>query len=212
MNIIILGPSGSGKGTQAKLICKELGLNCVSMGAILRNAAKNRPDINERINKKGELVPDEITFSVLKDYLEGRKIFDGILFDGYPRSVKQYNLLKSWIGKRGGRLDLALLLQISDEESVRRLSARRIDKKTGEIYNLITEPPPQSVLSANLIQRDDDKPEAIRKRLQWYKDTTNPLTRVLKEEGILIEIDGERPVKTIFEDTMRKLKAKDGKK
>ena len=205
MNIIILGTSGSGKGTQAKLLCGKLGLNYVSMGDILRAAAKNRVDIDETINKKGELVPDEITYSVLRDYLESKNIVDNILFDGYPRSARQYNFLKTWLTKKGKQFDLALLLEISDKEAIRRLSARRIDRKTGEIYNLITDPPPEKLSKGNLFIRDDDKPNAIKKRLQWYKDTTNPLIKILKKDGILIKIDGERPIDTIFVDIMRQI-------
>ena len=205
MNLIILGPSGSGKGTQARLLCDKLKLAYISMGDLLRDAARTRKDIDEWINKKGELVPDEITFSVLKEHLEKNKVYDNLLFDGYPRSIRQYNLLKSYLESKGVKLDMAIFLAISDEEAVRRLSARRIDVNTGEIYNLITEPPPQNIQLDNLVHRDDDKPEAIKRRLEWYEKETFPLIKLLGEQSVLIKVDGEQPIKTIFKTILERV-------
>lgn len=205
MNLIILGPSGSGKGTQAKLLCEKLGLAYLSMGDLLRATARQRKDIDEWINKKGELVPDEITFSVLKEHLEKKGVYDNILFDGYPRSVGQYNILKSWLESKGSKLDTAIFLDISDNEAVRRLSARRIDASSGKIYNLVTEPPPQNTPLENLIHRDDDKAEAIKRRLEWYKKETFPLIELLEKQSILIKVDGEQPIKAIFKTILGKL-------
>lgn len=205
MNLIILGPSGSGKGTQARLLCEKLALEYISMGDLLRATARQRKDIDEWINKKGELVPDEITFSVLKKHLEKKGVYDNILFDGYPRSVGQYNILKSWLESKGSKIDTAIFLDISDNEAVRRLSARRIDASSGKIYNLITEPPPQNTPLENLIHRDDDKAEAIKRRLEWYKKETFPLIELLEKQSILIKVDGEQPIKAIFKTILGKL-------
>ncbi len=212
MNFIILGSLGSGKGTQARLLAERLNPFYFETGEFLRELAKSNPSIDERINKKGELVPDKEMFSLLTKYLEdkvsGR---ENLLLEGYPRSVKQYELLKGWLAEKGQKIDKAILLEISEKESVRRISARRIDRKTGKIYNLITNPPDLNVDRKNLYQRPDDKPEAIKKRLAWYKDSVLPLVDVFEKEGILEKVDGERPIKVIFEDIMARLKVDEKK-
>lgn len=203
MNIIIFGPQGSGKGTQAKLISEKLGLFYFESGEFLRNLAESNPRIDEIINKKGELLPDEEIFSYATEYLE-KNDPDGknIIFDGYPRSVKQYELLTKWLETKDSRVDKAILLNISEEVSVKRLSARRICTKCGNVYNLITNLPPKGVCECGgeLVQREDDKPEAIKKRLDLYKKNTKPLIEIFKKDGLLVEINGERPINTIFED------------
>lgn len=210
MNIILLGPSGSGKGTQAELLSKKFNLIHFSTGEFLREVAKSRPDINEWINKKGQLVPDEITFGLVKEHFEGKKVFDGILFDGYPRSISQWHLLKRWFKEIGSPMPIALLINISDSEIVKRLSARREDPLTGKIYNLITDPPPPSVDKDSLVVRADDQPEKVQTRVNWYKDSVMPLVKELETEGILTSVDGERPIEVIFNDLVRIIEEKGG--
>ena len=166
--------------------------------------------IDEIINKKGELIEDGEMFSYMSRHLE-KKVHtgQGVLLDGYPRSITQYELLKEWLKERGTKVDRAIFLDISEKESVRRLSARRISKKTGKIYNLVTNPPPSG--SGRLIQRPDDKPAAIRKRLALYKKITEPLIKIFEKEGILVKVDGERPIDTIFKDIVDRLGVNDGK-
>ncbi len=206
MNIIILGPQGSGKGTQARLLSEKLSLFSFESGSFLREKAKSDPRIDEMINQKGELLQDEETFSLVRGYLKKNiPTLDNFILDGYPRSLKQYELLADWLKEEGKKIDLAILLNISDQEAVRRLSARVVCEKCGTVYNLITNPPPEGKCECggNLSQRPDDKPEAIEKRLQTYHATTAPLIEVLKKDGILVEVDGERPITVIADDLLK---------
>jgi adenylate kinase len=213
MNIIVLGPLGSGKGTQARLIAEKLNLFYIETGKFLRELAKSDSSIDERINKKGILLPDEEIFSLLTKHIEDKsQTRENLLLEGYPRSVKQYELLKEWLAKESQQIDKAIFLEISEKESIRRTSARKIDRKTGKIYNLITNPPGLDVDTNNLYQRPDDKPEAIKKRLDWFKDSVLPLVDVFEKEGILERVDGERPIETIFEDILSRLGGKENAK
>ncbi|MCH7640668.1 nucleoside monophosphate kinase [Patescibacteria group bacterium] len=210
MNIVIFGPQGSGKGTQARLLVDKFGLFHFESGKFLRKLAKKDRHIDEIINKRGKLIEDGKMFSYMSSYLEKKVNTEGVLLDGYPRSITQYELLKEWLKERGTKVDRAIFLDISEKESVRRLSARRISKKTGKIYNLVTNPPPSD--GGKLIQRPDDKPAAIRKRLALYKQTTEPLIKVFEKEGVLMKIDGERPIDMIFKDIVDRLIVNDGKR
>jgi adenylate kinase len=207
MNILLIGPQGSGKGTQAQLLVGEFGLYYVESGEILRAAAKSDPVIDRLINKEGKLLPDDITFRLVTDKLEReRPQRDGILFDGFPRSVSQFELLDDWLSQMGKKINLTILIEISEEVSVKRLSARRIDPTNGKIYNLVTEPPPPEVDINSLVQREDDKPEAIKKRLELYKQVTGPLVERLDAAGTLKVVGGERPIEIIYEEISKAIK------
>lgn len=206
MNIIILGALGSGKGTQARLIAEKLNLFYFESGKFLRELAKSDSSIDERINKKGELLPDEEIFSLLTKHIEDKNpTRENLLLEGYPRSVKQYELLKEWLAEKSQQIDHVIFLEISEKEVMKRTSARKIDRKTGKIYNMITNPPGSDVNTNNLYQRPDDKPEAIKKRLDWFKHSVLPLVDVLEKEGNLERVDGERPIETIFKDILSRL-------
>lgn len=212
MNVAILGKQASGKGTQAELLAEEFDFFEVHVGRILKEAAKKDSEIDRIVNIEGELVPDETAFSYTTDYIEkNNKEGRDILFDGYPRSVEQYELLKEWLEKKGQKLNFVIWLDISDKTAIKRISARRVCSKCGEIYNLLTNPPPSEEkcsCGGKLVQRKDDKKEAVKKRLAWSRETRAPLLDVFKRDGILIEVDGERPIKVIFEDIVKKLKEK----
>ena len=209
MNLIILGSPGSGKGTQAKFLVDKFKLFYLDMGKFLRGVAKGNPNIDKIMNQKGKLLPAGIVFSLMSEQLE-EKVPErkNILFDGYPRSIKQYEMLKDWLGEKRTEINHVVLLEISENESIKRLSARRICEKCGTIYNLITNPPPEEgcECGGKLIQRSDDNPEAIKQRLSEYKKTTESLVEIFKKDGILIEVDGERPIDTIFEDILKRIK------
>jgi len=207
MNVVILGPQGSGKGTQAKLLAKEFGLNYFEMGQILRDIAQssspNAGIVREYLTS-GRLVPDKVIREVLENFLN---VADsgGIIFDGFPRNIKQYKLLKRFLAKNKKKIDKVINLVVSEKESIRRLSARRIDKKTGKVYNLLTSPPPKSVDPNNLVVRNDDRLPVIKERLKIYNTQTTRVILEAKKEGILEEVDGERPIDVIFEDIKSRL-------
>ncbi len=205
MILLILGPQGSGKGTQAKRLAAEFGLYYFDAGAELRKIAKTDARINEIVNKRGELLPDLEMFGVVTKALGERT--NNLILDGYPRSLKQFELITGWLANKGSKIAKAIYLRVSQPESIKRLSARRSDPETGKIYNLITRPPGPGVDITKLIQREDDKPEAIRERLMVYHQTTEPLINKLRELGALIETDGERPVEEIYSELKKKVES-----
>lgn len=205
MIILMMGPQGSGKGTQAKLLAQKLGYFYFDLGAHLRKIAQDDPRIDEIVNKIGALVPDAEIFEIVTNFLSQRGLYDNLILDGYPRSVAQYRLLKDWLAAHNSGINKAIFLRVSDEVSVRRLSARRIDERTGKIYNLLTNPPGPEVDQSKLVQREDDKPEAIAKRLSYYHQTTQPLVELLRKEGLLIEVDGEQSIEAIQKEINEKI-------
>ncbi len=196
MNILLMGPQGSGKGTQARILCDKFGFFYFESGAYLRRIADGNPELKKSL-AEGILVPDREMTSYLTAFLDSKNLYDDVLFDGFPRTVGQYEFMKNWLNDKKVKLDLVFLLQISEEETVRRLTARRQDPVTGKIYNLVTDKPPVDVDESKLVQRDDDKPEAIKRRLSLYREQTEPLIAKLREDSKVVEIDGERPIETI---------------
>jgi adenylate kinase len=205
MILSILGPQGSGKGTQAAKLVDKYNLNYIDVGATLREMAKADPEIDLIVNKRGELLPDHKVFEIVTRYLNERQVNDNMLFDGYPRSVEQYNLINSYLSGFNKKLEKVIFLTIPDEISVQRLSARRIHKVTGEIYNLITNPPPAGTDPTMLEQRQDDTPQAISERLAMYHKQTQPLIEYLKTQGLVVEVDGTADIETVFEQICQKL-------
>ncbi len=199
MNIILIGPQGSGKGTQARLIYEKFNFFYFESGAFLRKIAENNEELKRDL-ASGMLVPDKEMTSYLSAFLDQEGLYDDIVFDGFPRTVDQFKFWRNWLEEKEVKLDLTLLLVISEEETVRRLSARRLDSETGAIYNLITDPPPSGVSLDKLVHREDDKPDAIKKRLSLYKQRTQPLVEELKSISEVVEVDGERPIEEIAKE------------
>lgn len=199
MNILLLGPQGSGKGTQARLLCEKFGFYYFESGGFLREASKTNDHLAKMLSE-GVFVPDAEMSSYVTAYLDQKGIYDNILFDGFPRSIIQYDKLKEWLSSKDVNIDMVFLLKINEEETIKRLSARRMDPKTGKIYNLVTDPPPENIDQKSLIQRADDTPEVINKRLGWYKEQVTPLISALREDIGVIDIDGERPIDQIQKD------------
>lgn len=209
MNIIVLGPPGSGKGTQAELLAKKLNLYHLQTGQIARELAKKDDRIREMVNS-GKLVPaEEMTMYVL-DFLhsEGKNLTN-ILFEGFPRFITQYEALEQFLKNKGDDIDAVISLEITKDEVVKRLSGRRTCESCGKIYNTLTNPPKVEGVCDNcggkLIQRDDDTPESIKVRFEYYYANTKELTEYLDKKGKLIKIDAARPIEVIFEDILSKM-------
>lgn len=214
MNLIMTGPQGCGKGTQAELLEKKYGLAVIDMGQILRSIAKSNnkfASIVKDHQDKGELVPDEYVLLIAWDHinkLSPEQREKGILFDGYPRSVPQYEHVKDMLMKFGKKLDRVIYLDISEAETVKRLSSRRTCEKCGNVYNLITNPSPageKCECGGTLIHRTDDQPEAIKRRLSEYHKQTMPVLVEARKDGILMEINGEQPIEKIHEEIVNGL-------
>jgi adenylate kinase len=215
MNIIILGPQGSGKGTQAKILVEKYKLFYMESGDLSRELAKNNPKIKD-IMTRGELIPQGMMTEYVSEYLE-KNCPDGknILFDGYPRFVPQYQYLKDWLVGKNSKIDVVILLEISQEETVKRLSGRRVCTKCEANYNLFTSPKPKTatkcdICGGELIQRYDDYPEAIVERLKEFHRNTDPMVEMIEKEGLLFRIDGERPIEEISADLEKIVGSKNG--
>lgn len=211
MNIILLGPQGSGKGTQAELLVAKFGFNHFEAGKILRSIA-NSDNPNAAIVKQaidgGGLVSDELVRLIAWDFISKHNKNQGFIFDGYPRSIDQYEHLKDMLAKSGQKITTVINIEIPESETVRRLSARRTCTKCGEVYNLITSPPPSGKCKCGgeLVLRDDDQPPAIKRRLAIYRSQTHPVFERAVAEGIGIEIDGLRPIAVIHLDILNHLR------
>lgn len=204
MNIILFGPQGSGKGTQARLLVEKYNFFYFESGAYLRRMAEKHPDVAMMINS-GKLVPDIEMTSYLTAFLDEKGIYDDIIFDGFPRTVDQYNFLKQWLIAKKVTIDLAIVLNISQAETIRRLSGRRLDPKTGQIYNIVTDSLPAGVDLKELVQRDDDKPEAIKKRLEIYETRTKLLVDEIAKDTSVMDVDGERPIEQIHQEIVSRI-------
>lgn len=198
MNIILFGPQGSGKGTQARLLCEKFGFFYFESGAYLRRIAESHPELKESLSE-GKLVPDTEMTSYLAAFFDQQNLYDDILFDGFPRTLEQYNFFKNWLKDKSVTLDLGIVLEISEEETLKRLSSRRLNPETGEIYSL-AHPLPTGVDIEKLIQRDDDKPESIKRRLNLYRTRTEELINEIKKDMKVVEVNGERSESEIFND------------
>lgn len=216
MNLIVIGPQGSGKGEQAALLAQELNLVHVNTGDIFREIAKEDSQrgriVNELISIKGKLLPDEFAFKVLKEVLEEKPSRKGFVFDGYPRSFAQLKKFEPYLRQKGEKIDRVFYLDISPETSVKRLSSRRVCEKCQEVYNIATDPPQRQGVcdrcQGKLVRRADDEPEVIKKRLEEYREQTLPMVDYFEKQGMLEKIDGEPKIEVVFEEIKKRL-AKD---
>jgi adenylate kinase len=213
VRVVLLGPPGAGKGTQAQVIAGLLGVPAISTGDIFRANVSGQTDLGQQAKEymdAGDLVPDEITVAMVKDRLEEPDAKEGFLLDGFPRNVPQAETLKKILSEMDRRLDLVLELVVDDDEVVRRLSGRRTCRKCGRIWHVAFDPPAKDgvcdVCGGELFQRDDDREETIRHRLEVYQEQTAPLASFYADEGILVGLDATGPVEEVTERALAALR------
>jgi adenylate kinase len=200
LNLILLGPPGAGKGTQAERLRDDFQMPHISTGDILREQVAEGTELGvkaKRFMDGGELVPDEVMVGMIVERLSAGDARDAFLLDGFPRTERQADALKQALDERGRRLTAALLIEVPDEELVRRLAGRRVCvKNPTHIYHVDYDPPKHEGVcdqdGSRLIQRDDDREETIRRRLEVYHSQTEPLIDYYDGEGLLRRFDGTR--------------------
>ncbi|MDA1359222.1 adenylate kinase [Glycomyces luteolus] len=209
MRLVLVGPPGAGKGTQAEIIAERLGVPKISTGDIFRANVSGGTPLGLKAKEymdAGNLVPDEVTNEMVADRLAQDDAKGGFLLDGYPRNTEQAKVLDQVLESAGATLDLALELVASDDEVVRRLSGRRVSKSTGKVYHLEFDPPADPD-SDDLYQRSDDQPETIKNRLKVYAEQTAPLVGYYEAQGKLVRIDAIGEVSEVTERALNAIGA-----
>jgi adenylate kinase len=199
LNLLLMGPPGAGKGTQAERLKSDFQLPFISTGDMLRANVTQQTDLGKQAKgfmDAGDLVPDELIVAMAAARLQEHDAQDGFILDGFPRTIEQAQALDTQLNELGRRVTAALLIDVPDEEVIRRLSGRRVCVKSGHNYHLDFDPPKHDGIcdqdGSRLIQRDDDKPDVIRNRLATYHDKTKPLVAFYDQRGLLRRIDGTR--------------------
>lgn len=206
LNLILLGPPGSGKGTQGETLQDDLRLPYYATGDILRAAVKEGTEVGVQAKKfmdAGDLVPDEVIIGVIGERVQGDEAADGFILDGFPRTVPQAEALDEEMGDLERKLTAAVLIDVGPEEVVRRLGGRRTCEDNGHVFHVEFNPPAEEgvcdVCGGKLITRDDDKPDVIRHRLEQYNEKTAPLVDYYESKGILKRVDGDNPPDEVTE-------------
>jgi adenylate kinase len=206
LNLVLLGPPGSGKGTQGERLQADFRLPYYATGNILRAAVEEGTELGKTAKgymDRGDLVPDEVIIGLIAERVEGEEAADGFILDGFPRTVPQAEALNDALDELGRRLTAALLIEVTDEEVVRRLGGRRTCVENGHVFHLEFDPPSDEdvcdIDGSALITRDDDKPEVIRRRLQQYHEKTEPLATYYEDKSLLRKLDGTLPPDEVSE-------------
>jgi adenylate kinase len=199
LNLILLGPPGAGKGTQADRLRSDFQVPFISTGEMRRANVQDGTELGRQAKQfmdAGELVPDALIVAMVAARLQEDDAQDGFVLDGFPRTIEQAEALDRQLSELSRRITAALVIDVPDEEVVRRLSGRRVCKKSGHNYHIEFDPPKHEGVcdqdGSALIQRDDDKPEVIKNRLKVYHDQTEPLIHYYDERGLMRRIDGTR--------------------
>ena len=207
MKIIMLGAPGAGKGTQAKKIAEKYQIPHVSTGDIFRSNIKEGTQLGRKAKEymdQGALVPDEITIGMLMDRIQQEDCSNGYVLDGFPRTIPQAESLQKAITEMGQKIDFAINVDVPDENIINRMSGRRACISCGATYHIVYNPSKIAgicdVCGSELVLRDDDKPETVKKRLAVYHDQTRPLIDYYKEAGVLVNVDGTQELNKVFSD------------
>lgn len=212
MNIILLGPPGAGKGTQASKLIDEFGAVQISTGDIFRTNIKNNTELGQKAQSymnKGKLVPDELTIDLVWDALD--KVEDGkmILLDGFPRNITQAQALDEGMKKRDDKVDKVINIKVPEDVVIERISGRRVNLSTGRVYHIKYNPPKVEGIDdetgEKLIQREDDTKEAVKERLDVYNEYTSVLIDYYDKKGILVTIDGAKTPDEVFDQIKKSL-------
>lgn len=222
MNIILMGAQGSGKGTQASVLCPRLSLEKVATGDLFRAAIAEESELGVQVKsilERGDLVPDELTNAIVRnrlDDIERRKAsgeLNGALFDGFPRTAGQAGALDAILAEYDDRIDAVIEIQVPREDLIERLSGRRVCPVCGAVYHLEADPPSRQGVcdneGATLIQRDDDKPAAIRRRLELYDEQTAPLLSYYEPRGVLHRVNGNQSIDEVTRDILAAIPGKE---
>jgi adenylate kinase len=199
LNLVLLGPPGSGKGTQGERLNADLHLPYYATGDILRGAVRDETDLGKSAKAfmdAGDLVPDELIVGIIAERIDSEEAREGFILDGFPRTTPQAEALDAKLGELGREVSSVLLIDVSDDEVVRRLGGRRTCEAEGHVYHVEFSPPKVEgvcdIDGSPLIVRDDDKPDVIRKRLATYHEKTEPLVAYYDAKGVLERVDGAR--------------------
>jgi adenylate kinase len=199
LNLILFGPPGAGKGTQAERLRGDFPLAYIATGDMLRTNVKDETELGRKAKEymdAGDLVPDGLIVAMAAERLREDDAQDGFILDGFPRTLEQAHALDDQLAQMGRRVTAALLIDVPDEEVIRRLSGRRVCVKAGHNYHIEFDPPKHEGVcdqdGSRLIQRDDDKPDVIKNRLRIYHEKTKPLVEYYDERGLMRRIDGTR--------------------
>ena len=203
MRIVLVGPPGAGKGTQAQFIASHLAIPKISTGDIFRYNVSRGTALGRKARDymgRGDLVPDEVTIAMVRDRLSEDDAQEGFLLDGFPRNVPQAETLEKMLSEWEARLDIVLELVVDDDEVVRRLSGRRTCHQCGRVWHVLFDPP------ARHDTCDDDREETIRHRLEVYQDQTAPLVAYYADQGILLGLDATGPVEEVTDRALSSLR------
>lgn len=214
MKLILLGPPGAGKGTQAKMLTERFAIPQISTGDILRAAVKQGTPLGRKAKEymdAGGLVPDEVVVGIVRERLMAADCSNGFILDGFPRTVAQADALQASLEEMNKALDRVISLVVDAEALVERLTGRRTCKECGRGYHVKFDPPREEAIcdacGGSLFQRDDDQEETIRKRLQVYANQTEPLISYYRDADLLMELDGMQPIPQVQEKLLSLLQA-----